>query len=138
MYSNGECLILKGKPFKAVIDLYLVDDDELVIHSLKKYLRRLSYRVSVFQNAREALWSFIDLKKKPEILITDFVMQGMNGMELIQECRNIAPRLITILISGFNRLDIQDSYSEKPNHFIIKPFLPETLAHVIESELRKK
>jgi CheY-like chemotaxis protein len=65
------------------------------------------------------------------VLLTDYVMPGMNGMELIITARTKVEGLKTILFSGQVKEDILGSFAVQPDRFIGKPFQPKVLLEMI-------
>jgi CheY-like chemotaxis protein len=77
----------------------LVDDNRDGLAARQSILKELNLEVTTADNPSTAL----DLLAKSEfhLLITDFKMPEMDGAELIQQARRIAPNIKIILISGF-------------------------------------
>lgn len=78
-------------------------------------------------NSAQEAYSQI-LENEPDLLITDIVMRGMSGLELIRHAKKVKPNLQVIIISGYSifeytkeaiRLGIED--------YILKPIDPEEL-----------
>jgi two-component system response regulator FixJ len=85
---------------KKIANIYLVDDDEAVRHSLITLLETSGYRASGFDSA-EAFLDSVDLSK-PGVLLLDQRMNGMSGLELQKELgiRNIDMPIIFITGHG--------------------------------------
>jgi DNA-binding NtrC family response regulator len=98
-------------------------------------LARQGYQSAYFQNPQSALRAFADAQPKPRLLITDFVMAPINGIELIEGCRQQNPQLKTILYSGTAQEDIFNRHSVRPDRFLSKPFLPQTLLRAVQEVL---
>jgi PAS domain S-box-containing protein len=78
----------------------LVDDEQLVRASTAEMLADLGYRVVEAENAEEALRK-LDEEIQVEILVTDHLMPGMTGTELVAAARRRHPRLPVLIISGY-------------------------------------
>jgi len=115
--------------------IYVVDDDVLLGQIVETILLMEGFRVANFSDPLAAWVAFEQAVEKPDLLVTDYVMRPYNGMELIQKCRAISPKLRTLLYSGNAPAQIVDLYAMKPNAFIAKPFLPKSLVTLIESLL---
>jgi DNA-binding NtrC family response regulator len=115
--------------------IYVVDDDLLLGQIVEAILLMEGFRVRLFDDPALALTHFQSEAEKPDLLVTDFVMRPYNGMELIQKCRALTPKLRSILYSGNAPAQITDLYAVKPNAFIAKPFLPRNLVRLVESVL---
>ena len=76
----------------------LVDDDPVVRELLAEELSALGYAVAQAGHAAAALGM---LDPAPDVLVTDFSMPGMDGLELIGEAHRRAPGLPAILVTGY-------------------------------------
>jgi two-component system cell cycle sensor histidine kinase/response regulator CckA len=117
--------------------IYIVDDEAMIGEVVEVILNLEGYRPRFFQNPIEALEAFIAADPKPDLLLTDFVMSPMNGMELIERCRQICPEVKCILYSGNVGQEITQFYSSKPDGFLSKPFLPKALTGIVQTVLAK-
>jgi CheY-like chemotaxis protein len=79
--------------------ILLVDDNKLGLCARKSVLEELGHRISTASNGVDALEQFV--AGKFDLVVTDFKMPRMNGLDLIVGLRKIAPNLPVILISGF-------------------------------------
>jgi response regulator RpfG family c-di-GMP phosphodiesterase len=80
----------------------LVDDEENILASLRRLLRREPYDLVIANSAREALEV---LEQTPvQLVITDFRMPGMTGVELLQEVQRRWPHTIRIILSGYSEV----------------------------------
>lgn len=112
--------------------IYVVDDNEMVGELVECILQTRDLDSRIFLDPVQALTSFVEEPVKPFLLITDFVMDGLNGMELVQKCIEIHPPLRTILYSGNVGQECVKGYSVLPNHFLAKPFSPQILLELVE------
>ena len=117
--------------------IYIVDDEEMIGEVVEVILDLEGYRPRFFQNPLEALEAFTSADPKPDLLLTDFAMMQMNGMELIERCRKICPEIRCILYSGNVGQEITQFYPSKPDGFLSKPFLPKALTGIVQTVLSK-
>ncbi len=84
--------------------ILIVDDDQENRSSLKQVLSRDKWDCIEAENGHDALQV---LRDNPEIqvLITDMKMPGINGLELLQMCRNIRPDVQRLLITAFGTIE---------------------------------
>jgi CheY-like chemotaxis protein len=80
--------------------IYLVDDEAVVLDLLARCLVRAGFRTEAFTSPVVACSAFAVADEKPELLITDFTMPEMDGLELARRCRALLPRLKVLSVSG--------------------------------------
>ncbi len=83
---------------RVVPHLLLVDDNHNGLLARKSFLKEQGYAVTTATNGDEALEAVS--KGKFDLMITDFRMPKMNGIELIGQVRSLQPQLSIILLSG--------------------------------------
>lgn len=87
----------------------VVDDEALIVQRLRLLFAGIEQRhhqfrlVAAAKNGAEALELAADLK--PDIVITDIVMPGMDGLELIARLKELLPRAILVILSAYTDFD---------------------------------
>jgi len=100
--------------------ILLVDDDAgvqaIVSRNLKDY-----YNILIASSGVEALQRSRDFAGEIHLLLTDFVMAGMNGVELASQITVQRPEIKVLLMSGYTNgtLALNEGW-----HFLTKPFNP--------------
>ena len=115
--------------------IFVVDDEPMMGEVVEAILQLEGYQTKVFSDPEAALQVLQETRHRPRLLLTDFVMPAMNGMELIEQAKKIQPDLKTILFSGNFGQDIMRYYPVKPDKFISKPFQPKALMALIKAVL---
>jgi len=105
--------------------LFVVDDEPLLLELIQALLECDGYEVRTFGDPSTALDAFRKAPSTPSMLLTDFAMQPLNGLELLAECRKIRPDLKSILLSGQVRSSDFAAYPTQPDRFFKKPFVPQ-------------
>jgi len=100
--------------------IFVVDDEPMLLDLATTILQPLGFNVRTFRDPKEALAEYP--AAKPAIVVTDYAMGGMNGLDLVRECRRINPRQKTILLSGTVDEDIYADAQIKPDRFLAKPY----------------
>jgi PAS domain S-box-containing protein len=86
--------------------LYL-DDDEALAYLVKRLLERRGYRVSDFTDQDAALAALRANPASFDLVLTDYNMPGMSGLDVAREVRNIRSDLPVALTSGFIDKELQ-------------------------------
>ncbi len=105
---------------KVQFTIFVVDDEPMLLDLAEAILRPLGYEVRTFRDPEMALKEFPELH--PEVVITDYAMGRMTGMDLIRECRRIKPGQKMVLVSGTVDEHVFSDALVKPNQFITKPY----------------
>ena len=115
--------------------IYLVDDQPMLLDLAEMSLQGGGYAFKKFLDPEEALESFLKARSKPDLLITDYALGKMNGLELIERCKLAKPNLKTILISGTAGAEIVLESAVKVDRFVGKPYQPTGLADLVQRVL---
>ncbi len=88
-----------GDPAKESITILLVDDNQHGLIARRKVLEEQGYQIETALSGEEALQAFPN--RKFDLVVTDFKMTGINGVELIAKIRALNAAVPQILLSGF-------------------------------------
>ena len=127
----------KAAPKKAPYRLLLVDDEPHILASLRRVFQRENYELLFAANGEDALRI---IEKQPvELIMTDFMMPGMNGSELLREVRSRHPQTIRIMLTGHANTDaVMGSIKEGAVYrFILKPWNDDDLRVTIALALEQ-
>ncbi|HEY8616551.1 PAS domain-containing protein [Phenylobacterium sp.] len=105
----------------------LVDDEELVRASTAVMLSELGYQVSEAASGEAAL-RLMDEGLRPDVLVTDYLMPGMTGVDLIRALHERRPGLPALVVSGYAEVDALDPALPR----LTKPFRASELAAGLE------
>jgi signal transduction histidine kinase/ActR/RegA family two-component response regulator len=86
--------------------ILVIDDDAGVRRFIVECLEMLGYQVSQAASGQEGV--AILRSDEPDLLIVDYAMPGMNGVEVVQMARERAPNLPIILATGYADMDAVD------------------------------
>ena len=115
--------------------IYLVDDQPMLLDLAEMSLQADGYHFKKFSDPELALQSFLKARTKPMLIITDYAMGKMNGLELIERCKAMKPGLKSILISGTAGAEIVLDSDVKVDRFMGKPYQPANLADLVRRVL---
>lgn len=82
-------------------NILLVDDGPDILKIHKAMLSHMGHSSKTAESGAEALKLFCDRENHFDIIITDFRMPGMNGLELVQEIRNIDSNIPILMVTAF-------------------------------------
>jgi two-component system alkaline phosphatase synthesis response regulator PhoP len=117
----------------------VVDDEIHIIHVVAIKLRNNGYEVISAENGAEAFE--LACEEKPDIVVTDFQMPVMTGVELVEKLRqNEATKDIPVIMLTARGFAIEDELKEdlQISEFLSKPFSPKELLRSIEDILHHK
>jgi CheY-like chemotaxis protein len=125
----------KKHPFRDRPLVYIVDDEAMLLELAGVILQPLGCEIVTFSDPEAALSCFTRAEPRPDLLITDYAMHRMNGMELILECRRIEPNQKILLLSGTVGVEIFGGAPAKPDKFLAKPYRASQLAQLVSGML---
>ncbi len=97
----------------------VAEDEETVRRVVVKYLGRLGWKVL----EAAAVRTYKDCSGKVDLLVSDYLMPKLNGLETAQQLRRLNPGLPVILMSGFTKEEAVERFRvEGIPHFLKKPF----------------
>jgi signal transduction histidine kinase len=120
-------------PRKGAIIL-LVDDDSAVREVTASILRELGYVVLEVGSGGAAL-DLLDGEAGVDLVVLDFAMPGMNGMELARQVHSRFPTLPTLFITGYADKTELDEVDEA--RIVKKPFIGDELANKVHAAVTK-
>lgn len=115
--------------------VYVVDDEPMLLELATVILEPLGYQICTFRDPETALAAFARAQPRPDLLITDYAMHSMNGMDLIRECRRLEPNQKILLLSGTVGVEVFHQASCKPDKFLAKPYHARQLIDLVRGML---
>jgi diguanylate cyclase (GGDEF)-like protein len=114
-----------------------VDDDEMQLKLVERYLTRLGARVTVARDGRQALQEA--LAKTPQVVIADWMMPGMDGVDLCRALRRIRQgrEMYFLLLTGREDEEkVVEAFDAGVDDYVVKPFNPKLLLARIKAGMR--
>ncbi len=107
----------------------VVDDDHLVLSYVEDILISLSgYRLIIASGGNEALQLAEKHTNGIDLLLTDYKMPGMNGLDLAKRFKTMFPKAKVLFMSGHvGPANLQKFVQTNSNGFMQKPFSPNAL-----------
>jgi DNA-binding NtrC family response regulator len=117
--------------------ILVVDDDTLSREFLVEAVSTLGYEPVAARSGEEALERI--LSSKPDLVLTDLRMPGMNGVELVQRLRSVAPGLPSVLITAHGTIEMAvQAMKDGASDVLLKPCSPQALKGVIDRVERNR
>lgn len=116
----------------------IVDDEIPILEVLKEALNSEGYYCDTATNGDLAL-KLLD-NRLYDIMITDVVMTGMNGLELTQKAKQTNPDMCVLIISGYiDKISYDRAIEAGASDFIKKPFTPtEVIIRIKHIKMQQK
>ena len=115
--------------------IMVVDDDDGILKVLKRFLVNLGYEAILAGSGEEALEK---MHEKPEIVILDIMMPGMNGFEVLEKIKEQTPSTEVIVITGLDETGLGiESLERGAFEFMAKPLNLDHLKFLLEFKLKQ-
>ena len=115
----------------------VVDDEESIRHVAGEILRYLGYTALTAPSGDSAVEQLRG-GARPDVVLLDLIMPGMNGFQTLQAIRAIDPDVPVLITTGYaDRAASESLVSEGADGFVNKPYQIETLAAQLEKMRRE-
>jgi CheY-like chemotaxis protein len=112
----------------------IVDDNEEILSLMREIVPQFSDgEIVCFNSPQAALAAFEAAPENFALVITDFEMPGMNGVELCHRLREISPAAKILLATGSGNVSEEAAMNEGFCGLLHKPFLFATLRRMLEA-----
>ncbi len=116
--------------------LLIVEDEDTLCQSLQRVLAKEGYEVDIADSA-ETAFKLLD-KKAYQLIITDIILPGISGIELLAEYRKTNPTQKVIIITAYASLvTAVEAIKAGACDFIIKPLMHDEMKRVVRNALDK-
>ena len=115
----------------------IVDDEPGIVDSLHKIFERESLRVLTAGSGGEALEI---IRREPvSVLITDLIMPGMSGIDLLRASRSLSPETETVLMTAYGTVEnAVEAMKQGAYDFVTKPLKRAQIVRVVGKALEKR
>jgi DNA-binding NtrC family response regulator len=108
-----------------VSKIWVVEDDRTIREAIEVILNKDGHITRAFRSAEEALER---PETDPDLVITDYKLPGINGIELLKKLKARSSNLESIVITAFGSIDLAvDAIKQGASDFLTKPFSPDEL-----------
>ncbi|MBW1723332.1 MAG: sigma-54-dependent Fis family transcriptional regulator [Deltaproteobacteria bacterium] len=114
------------------LKMLIVDDDRRFLSALSGFLTEQGYEVVPCHDGLDAIEKCRE--EKFDLLITDLMMPGASGLEVLKEAKKLYPDIVVILITGFASIESAiEAIREGAYDYITKPFKLEEIKIVVHN-----
>lgn len=108
--------------------ILIVDDEAYVQRTMTRILERVGHEVIVCGSCEEVA-ERLARGLKPDLVITDVVLEGSTGKRVASVVRMVSPRSRIVFMSGYEKVVV-------PGHLVLhKPFTPRELVELVDQVL---
>lgn len=120
-----------SEPAKCWETILLVEDDDNIRDVTRKILEMHGYTVLTAGTATEGIHVFEQHEGQVDLLVTDVMMPGMNGRELVRRLTDRCPELKAMFISGYDSAMVCPGMQNRNVTYLQKPFTVDELARKV-------
>src|SRR5215203_1401265 len=116
----------------------VVDDEPAVLSMATDALSSAGYQCLTARSASQALITLNDSNYIFDLMISDVLMTGMNGIDLMKQARHINPKIKLIAMSGTAEIEIAvEAHRAGAADYLIKPFNNEDLINAVSRTITR-
>jgi signal transduction histidine kinase len=116
--------------------LLIVDDEDIVINSCHKVLRKSGYVIDSASSGGEGLQKAA--ANKYDVIVTDLKMPGIDGLEVLRRLKAANPRQVVVVFTGYaNVSTARESLKLGAFDYVPKPFTAQELREVVANALKR-
>jgi DNA-binding response OmpR family regulator len=122
----------------ARIPIILIDDEKDMLEMLEYHLRLYGFEVYTAADGPSGLE--LAKKKKADLILLDWMMPGMNGLEVLSELKHNkkTEKIPVFMLTAKGMIeDIEQAFEIGADDYIVKPFEGKELAKKIKAKLAK-
>lgn len=112
--------------------ILLVEDETFVRDATRRILQNAGFEVLPAADAQEAFAACERSGQDIDLLMTDIVLPGRSGLQLLEDFQLRSPRTLILLTSGYGESIGEHDLSESTAHYLPKPYSRQSLLEKIE------
>ena len=117
--------------------ILIVEDEETLASSLKRVFTREGYSVDVAEDAEKGL-ELIE-KNSYDVIITDIILPGISGIELLRKIKEKEPDQLVIIITAYASVETAvEALRAGAYDYVIKPIIHQEIKQIVRNALRQK
>jgi len=136
-FASAEALPLLTD-FQGEGTILVVDDEELVRHTLQAALERYGYAVLTAGSGPDAIRMLGEAPDRISLVLLDMTMPVMSGADTLKGLLAVRADIPVIATSGYDEMEALRRFGQRISGFIQKPYPPRRLAEKIRETLEKR
>lgn len=117
--------------------ILVIDDDESMRDSCTQILTKDGFLAEIAKDGSSGLEKINETK--PDLVLIDLKMPGINGLEVLEKTKEIDPNIIAVVITGYATVESAVEAMKKGAYdFLPKPFTPDELRIIIKRGLERR
>jgi two-component system response regulator HydG len=114
----------------------VIDDEPIAVRNLEHILKKEGYEVVTADNGPKGL--NLLRKERFDLILTDLKMEKVDGMRILEDCRQIHPLTEVIMITGYATVDSAiEAMKKGAYHYISKPYRIDGVRKIVAEALEK-
>jgi CheY-like chemotaxis protein len=122
----------ESTPVSAGTVVFVVDDNPLLGEITRQLIASAGYETKLFDQGLPARAEMLASQNPPVVLVTDFDIGDITGLDLIGEVRAKLPQIKTLLVSGTAQPAVLARHPVQPDQFLAKPFRADALIGAVD------
>lgn len=120
------------------MNIVVVDDEPAIVKMCETVLTSQGHTVQGFSTTGEALL-YLAAAPNVDLLVVDYKMPELNGLEFIQRAWDLRPKLRVVMITAHGTRELLGQAAETGVHgLVLKPFTAAQLSQGVKSALEEK
>jgi two-component system OmpR family response regulator len=115
--------------------ILVVDDEEMIVRTVKAYLDREGFKTYTAADGEEALRAFAE--KGPDLIVLDLMLPKLSGIEVTRRIRATSGVPIIMLTAKAGEADRVVGLELGADDYVVKPFSPRELVARVRAVLRR-
>lgn len=121
---------------KTKYSILIIEDNDTMRDGMVQVIKKMGHSAQLAENAEDGFALFE--KQKFHLVISDYKLPGMNGVDLLQKVKKKTPESEVLMITAYGTIELAVEAMQKgASDFITKPFSPEELSLKIERILQR-
>lgn len=117
--------------------MLVIDDEEIVLKSCRKIFEAEGFEVATAADPQEGLKMVSE--NNYDVVLVDWMMPGLDGMDVVEEISGRSPNTVTVMISGHPSVGrATEAMKRGAMDYMSKPFKPEEIIQVVNRAMRRK